>query len=150
MPFHDSTYPSVLRGYDKRQSERLAAAAPDLLSALRRCEELCNDMFQETGDHEYMRASDAAREAIEKASDQRALRRIGLCVESRTSGCGCGPNITAYPSEDLGSDTFHDLTANVPINGTSCCRGQEGMCRCGAVVVYDQWLLVTGTEPAGQ
>lgn len=36
MPFPDSTYPSVLRGYDKRQSERLAAAAPDLLAACRR------------------------------------------------------------------------------------------------------------------
>lgn len=35
MPFPDSQYPSVLRGYDKRQSERLAAAAPDLLAALK-------------------------------------------------------------------------------------------------------------------
>lgn len=67
MPFPDSTYPSVLRGYDKRQSERLAAAAPDLLAALRRCEELCNEIWQETGDHEFMHASDAAREAIAKA-----------------------------------------------------------------------------------
>ncbi len=33
MPFPDSQYPSVLRGYDKRQSERLLNAAPDLLAA---------------------------------------------------------------------------------------------------------------------
>lgn len=31
MPFRDSTYPSVLRGYDKRQSARLLNAAHDLL-----------------------------------------------------------------------------------------------------------------------
>jgi hypothetical protein len=44
MPFPDSQYPSVLRVYDKRQSERLLNAAPDLLAsskellaALRRC-----------------------------------------------------------------------------------------------------------------
>jgi hypothetical protein len=31
MPFPESDYPSVLRGYDKRQSERLLNAAHDLL-----------------------------------------------------------------------------------------------------------------------
>ena len=35
MPFPDSQYPSVARGYDKRQSERLLNAAPDLLAALK-------------------------------------------------------------------------------------------------------------------
>lgn len=35
MPFPDSEYPSVLRGKDKRESQRLAAAAPDLLAALK-------------------------------------------------------------------------------------------------------------------
>lgn len=35
MPFPDSQYPSVMRGYDKRQSERLLNAAPDLLKALK-------------------------------------------------------------------------------------------------------------------
>jgi hypothetical protein len=35
MPYPDSEYPSVLRGYDKRQSQRLLAASPDLLAALR-------------------------------------------------------------------------------------------------------------------
>lgn len=70
MPFPDSQYPSVLRGYDQRQSERLMNAVPDLLSALNHCDELCNDMFQETGDFKFMDASDKARAAIEKAEGQ--------------------------------------------------------------------------------
>jgi hypothetical protein len=35
MPFPDSEYPSILRGRDKRESQRLMAAAPDLLAASR-------------------------------------------------------------------------------------------------------------------
>lgn len=35
MPYHDSEYPSVLRMKDKRTSQRLLAAAPDMLVALR-------------------------------------------------------------------------------------------------------------------
>jgi hypothetical protein len=35
MPFPDSEYPSILRGRDKRESQRLLAAAPALLEALR-------------------------------------------------------------------------------------------------------------------
>ena len=34
MPFPDSEYPSITRGKDKRESQRLLAAAPDLLAAL--------------------------------------------------------------------------------------------------------------------
>ena len=34
MPYPDSEYPSILRGKDKRESQRLLAAAPDLLAAL--------------------------------------------------------------------------------------------------------------------
>jgi hypothetical protein len=34
MPYPDSEYPSVLRGHEKRQSQRLLNAAPDLLAAL--------------------------------------------------------------------------------------------------------------------
>ena len=34
MPYPDSVYPSILRGKDKRESQRLLAAAPDLLNAL--------------------------------------------------------------------------------------------------------------------
>ena len=33
MPFPDSEYPSILRGRDKRESQRLLAAAPELLAA---------------------------------------------------------------------------------------------------------------------
>lgn len=35
MPYPDSEYPSVIRGKDKRESQRLLAAAPDLLRALK-------------------------------------------------------------------------------------------------------------------
>jgi hypothetical protein len=36
MPFPDSDYPSILRGRDKRESQRLMAAAPEMLECLRR------------------------------------------------------------------------------------------------------------------
>jgi|LakMenE18May11ns_1017448.scaffolds.fasta_scaffold9666110_1 hypothetical protein len=35
MPYRDSEYPSILRGRDKRESQRLMAAAPELLAALK-------------------------------------------------------------------------------------------------------------------
>lgn len=35
MPFPDSEYPSVVRGKDKRESQRLLAAAPELLGTLK-------------------------------------------------------------------------------------------------------------------
>jgi hypothetical protein len=35
MPYPDSEYPSILRGKDKRESQRLLAAAPGLLAALK-------------------------------------------------------------------------------------------------------------------
>jgi hypothetical protein len=34
MPFPDSEYPSITRGKDKRESQRLLAAAPEMLAAL--------------------------------------------------------------------------------------------------------------------
>ena len=34
MPYPDSEYPSILRGKDKRESQRLLAAAPELLATL--------------------------------------------------------------------------------------------------------------------
>ena len=40
MPFADSEYPSILRGRDKRESQRLLAAAPEMLAALRLCVEI--------------------------------------------------------------------------------------------------------------
>lgn len=71
MPFPDSQYPSVARGYDKRQSERLLNAAPDLLSALRLGMEWCeNDGYPDdhcmVSDHERL-FRQAARAAIAKA-----------------------------------------------------------------------------------
>jgi hypothetical protein len=40
MPFPDSEYPSILRGRDKRERQRLMAAAPDMLAALKMWMEL--------------------------------------------------------------------------------------------------------------
>lgn len=65
MPFPDSTYPSVLRGYDKRQSERLAAAAPDLLRELKNLLVEWEEAIAYEPD--YMHLGDPARKAIAKA-----------------------------------------------------------------------------------
>lgn len=35
MPYPDSEYPSILRGKDKRESQRLLTAAPELLELMR-------------------------------------------------------------------------------------------------------------------
>jgi len=35
MPYPDSEYPSILRGRDKRESQRLLAMVPEMLNALR-------------------------------------------------------------------------------------------------------------------
>jgi hypothetical protein len=35
MPYPDSEYPSITRGKDKRESQRLLAAAPEMLTAAR-------------------------------------------------------------------------------------------------------------------
>jgi hypothetical protein len=35
MPYPDSEYPSILRGRDKRESQRLLAAAPAMLATLK-------------------------------------------------------------------------------------------------------------------
>lgn len=43
MPYPDSEYPSILRGRDKRESQRLLAAAPEMLLALMRA----RDVFEE-------------------------------------------------------------------------------------------------------
>lgn len=64
MPFPDSQYPSVLRGHDKRQSERLLNAAPDLLDACRLMQRCWGDP---QGENEaYLRI----REAVAKAEGQ--------------------------------------------------------------------------------
>lgn len=51
MPFPDSQYPSVLRGYDKRQSERLLNAAPALLLTAHSAIEYAEDTKSRFIDH---------------------------------------------------------------------------------------------------
>jgi hypothetical protein len=68
MPFPDSQYPSVLRGYDKRQSERLLNAAPDLLYELKRLLGLWEEAIG--WEKDYMDMADSARKAIAKAEGQ--------------------------------------------------------------------------------
>jgi hypothetical protein len=67
MPYPDSEYPSILRGRDKRESQRLMAAAPELLAAcrmLRACLadwcEIAEDDDQRDDDHQAMRDAQAA------------------------------------------------------------------------------------------
>jgi hypothetical protein len=45
MPYPDSEYPSILRGKDKRESQRLLAAAHDLFSLLRECSSSLADIL---------------------------------------------------------------------------------------------------------
>jgi len=49
MPYQDSDYPSVLRGRDKRESQRLLAAAPEMLAALKRMREV----FEQLSDGDW-------------------------------------------------------------------------------------------------
>lgn len=46
MPYPDSEYPSILRGKDKRESQRLLAAAPEMLAALKVAVAVMNDARQ--------------------------------------------------------------------------------------------------------
>jgi hypothetical protein len=68
MPYPDSEYPSILRGKDKRDSQRLLAAAPELLAALHQVLDvlilLCIDWQSITGLED---AVELATEAINKA-----------------------------------------------------------------------------------
>jgi hypothetical protein len=57
MPYPDSEYPSILRGKDKRESQRLLAAAPALLSACK--------LAMEAGEQQYVQF--ILRDAIDKA-----------------------------------------------------------------------------------
>jgi hypothetical protein len=72
MPYPDSEYPSILRGKDKRDSQRLLAAAPELLAV---CSAIASDLslFQ-FADGEYRLSEQSAgvilqslREVIAKA-----------------------------------------------------------------------------------
>ena len=64
MPFPDSEYPSIMRGRDKRKSQRLLAAAPDLLDALKKCKQALKNYidsgYDEDEDHEAYAAAMAA------------------------------------------------------------------------------------------
>jgi hypothetical protein len=74
MPFPDSEYPSVLRGKDKRESQRLAAAAPEMLGALIAAADFIsghNECLDPTNDKEWasycVGLHDQCRKAIDKA-----------------------------------------------------------------------------------
>jgi hypothetical protein len=64
MPYPDSEYPSILRGRDKRESQRLMAAAPELLALLKDAVAIMSGWsFTSTpdaGDTETVRACKAA------------------------------------------------------------------------------------------
>jgi len=49
MPYPDSEYPSLLRGRDKRESQRLLAAAPEMLATLKRMREV----FEQLADGDW-------------------------------------------------------------------------------------------------
>lgn len=56
MPYPDSEYPSTLRGRSKRESQRLLAAAPELLAALITASEFIsghNECLSEENDKEW-------------------------------------------------------------------------------------------------
>lgn len=55
MPYPDSDYPSILRGKDKRESQRLLAAAPKMLATLRRVREVFEQLS--AGDWRHMDAA---------------------------------------------------------------------------------------------
>jgi hypothetical protein len=74
MPYHDSEYPSILRGRDKRESQRLLAAAPDLLALAKQAyayaqdtKELYIDHWDGDAEESYESLCSAAEDAIAKA-----------------------------------------------------------------------------------
>ena len=64
MPYPDSEYPSILRGRDKRESQRLMAAAPEMLRTLHRVIAECHCAL------DYVGVDDAH-------TLQRAMNRVG-------------------------------------------------------------------------
>lgn len=64
MPFPNSQYPSVIRGYDKRQSERLLNAAPDLLVA---CQSLLSAFEDRTNGYPEDELHDTPQNIMESA-----------------------------------------------------------------------------------
>lgn len=67
MPYPDSEYPSILRGRDKRESQRLLAAAPHLLAAAKSME---HAFYYGDGNSE-VNAMRALRQAIAAAEGRR-------------------------------------------------------------------------------
>jgi hypothetical protein len=66
MPYPDSEYPSIIRGKDKRESQRLLAAAPELLAACRMLVAL-EDGDVHAADTSWKQARKVMRAAIAKA-----------------------------------------------------------------------------------
>lgn len=60
MPYPNSEYPSILRGKDKRESQRLLAAAHEMLSVLRRASFTLEEL-DEDGDQVGWRNMDSTR-----------------------------------------------------------------------------------------
>lgn len=73
-PYPDSEYPSILRGRDKRESQRLLAAAPEMLAALRNCRDwlVCITGHANLEDTErgYLEAATAAISKAEGGADE--------------------------------------------------------------------------------
>ena len=67
MPYPDSEYPSILRGRDKRESQRLMAAAPELLAALKEIAANCERWLQDEPDGGDRLTLEICKAAIAKA-----------------------------------------------------------------------------------
>jgi hypothetical protein len=74
MPYPDSEYPSILRGRDKRESQRLLAAAPELLAVAKMAFDYAQDTkarfveyFDGDDAESYDNLCDACDAAIAKA-----------------------------------------------------------------------------------
>jgi len=74
MPYPDSEYPSILRGRDKRESQRLMAAAPEMLAVVKMAFGYAQDTKARFIDHwdgedaeSYEKLCDACDAAIAKA-----------------------------------------------------------------------------------
>ena len=72
------------------------------------------------------------------------VMRTGIYVEEVIEGCSCS-KIKAYESYE-GDEVFHDLTSDD--KEVSVYKDIEGQCpKCGKPVSYNQYLIVTHTDP---
>ncbi len=74
MPYPDSEYPSILRGRDRRESQRLLAAAPELLDACKLVAACLGDWI-EVADRDADTSEDERRLAIAYAAIAKAEGR---------------------------------------------------------------------------